>query len=213
MGAGVQPVALATKMRPSQERARDTFETILTTTGDLLRDVGFERLSTNMICDRAGITPPALYRYFPNKYAIMKELGQRLMAVQDRVVFDWIADGGMEGGVPEREEKSFQLYRRVTEVTREYPGGMYITRVMRAIPILRDVRVDSSELVSQHVVDALHGRYPGLPLAKLHLVARLTTETGYAAIEVALEEPELEEEMLRETARMIVNYYETLLGI
>ena len=43
----------------------------------MLEEVGFERLSTNMICKRAGLTPPALYRYFPNKYAVLKELGER----------------------------------------------------------------------------------------------------------------------------------------
>ena len=42
-------------------------------------DVGIERLSTNLVCERAGLTPPALYRYFPNKYALLSELGQRLM--------------------------------------------------------------------------------------------------------------------------------------
>ena len=30
-------------------------------------EVGIERLSTNLVCERAGLTPPALYRYYPNK--------------------------------------------------------------------------------------------------------------------------------------------------
>jgi len=36
------------------------------------------------------MTPPALYRYFPNKYAVLQELGRRLVRAQDYAVFAWI---------------------------------------------------------------------------------------------------------------------------
>ncbi|MDT9091483.1 helix-turn-helix domain-containing protein, partial [Escherichia coli] len=79
--AGIQ---LETKLQPTQARAQGTYEIGLATAGEMLRDMGFEQLTTNAICQRAGLTPPALYRYFPNKYAILKELGDRLMSAQDR---------------------------------------------------------------------------------------------------------------------------------
>lgn len=41
-------------------------------------------------CERAGLTPPALYRYFPNKYALLSESGQRLMQRQNERVDHWI---------------------------------------------------------------------------------------------------------------------------
>ena len=67
---------LDTKTLPRQGRAQETFERILAITADLLSEVGIERLSTNLICERAGLTPPALYRYFPNKYAVLHALGE-----------------------------------------------------------------------------------------------------------------------------------------
>jgi AcrR family transcriptional regulator len=60
-------VPLTTKLQPSRATGRSTFEDLLSTAGELLSEVGFEGLSTNLICKRAGMTPPALYRYFPNK--------------------------------------------------------------------------------------------------------------------------------------------------
>lgn len=207
---GLTQVDLDTKMQPPRGRARDTFEMILATTGELLCDVGFERLSTNMICTRAGITPPALYRYFPNKYAIMKELGQRLMQAQDDVVFQWIEGGGLDGTLQEQTAQNLWMYRRVIEVTREMPGGLFISRVMRVIPILREVRVGSSELVASRLQQALRTRHPKISEARLRTAARLSTEMGYATIEIALEEPGIADDILAEAARMVVGYFDGL---
>ena len=83
--------SLATKKQPAQQRATETFERILEVTAQTLADVGIERLSTNLVCERAGLTPPALYRYFPNKYALLSELGQRLMQRYDFELTDFAA--------------------------------------------------------------------------------------------------------------------------
>lgn len=55
--------------RPKQERSQATYELLLNVAGELLAEVGIDRISTNLICARAGLTPPALYRYFDDKYA------------------------------------------------------------------------------------------------------------------------------------------------
>ncbi|WP_066213171.1 helix-turn-helix domain-containing protein [Blastomonas sp. CCH5-A3] len=73
-----------------QDRARATYEQIIQATGELLPEVGIERLSTNMIAERAGLTPPALYRYFPNKYAILSEMGRRLITAENETVEQWL---------------------------------------------------------------------------------------------------------------------------
>ena len=90
-------INLDTKQQPVQQRSVETFELILDVTAQLLGDVGVERLSTNMVCEKAGISPPALYRYFPNKYAILKELGARLMALSEK----WF---GMDASKPPKAE-------------------------------------------------------------------------------------------------------------
>ena len=67
-----------------------TRERLLDVAGELLGEVGIERISTNMICARAGVTPPALYRYFKDKYAVLEALGRRLMDRQNAVLFAWL---------------------------------------------------------------------------------------------------------------------------
>src|SRR3546814_10094546 len=63
----------------------------------LFRSVGIELISTNMIAARAGLTPPALYRYFGDKYAVLEALGRRLMERQNAVLDAWLARHGPAG--------------------------------------------------------------------------------------------------------------------
>ena len=64
-------VELLEKNRPRQARAKRTYEAILSSAAELLVEVGVERISTNLVAERAGITVPALYRYFPNIYWVL----------------------------------------------------------------------------------------------------------------------------------------------
>ena len=94
---------LEAKKQPEQQRAAETVERILEATAAALADIGFERLSTNIVCARAGLTPPALYRYFPNKYALLYELGRRLMQRQNALVPLWITPQALTGSTAELE--------------------------------------------------------------------------------------------------------------
>ena len=69
--SSARSVELLEKNKPQQERAKRTYEAILASAAKLLVEVGIERISTNLIAEEAGITVPALYRYFPNKYAVL----------------------------------------------------------------------------------------------------------------------------------------------
>src|SRR4029453_1683740 len=83
-------IARAGKVAPKQVRSVQTRERLLDVAGELLAEVGIERISTNLICARAGVTPPALYRYFKDKYAVLEALGRRLMDRQNEVLFAWL---------------------------------------------------------------------------------------------------------------------------
>ncbi|KCZ47437.1 hypothetical protein HY3_04495 [Hyphomonas pacifica] len=199
------------KVAPSQDRARITFEKILTVTGELLGEVGFERLSTNLICKHAGITPPALYWYFPNKYAILHELGERLTSAQEKIVTNWVEEGGLEKDSFEETVQSFMtLMSRVNEQSKAFPGGLWVIRVIRVTPRLKGVRVASREHYAAPAFAKLQEAYPGLPEERIRLITRLVTDVIYAAAELAIDEPEDEMAIIFDTSVMIASYYEKL---
>lgn len=180
---------LATKKQPAQQRSTETFERILEVTAQTLADVGIERLSTNLVCERAGLTPPALYRYFPNKYALLHELGQRLMQKQNELIPRWITPAVLAGTQRELECALQGLLLDTHRVTHEMVGGMWIIRALRAVPALQKVRLDSHEQVTQGQAALLAEAFPQADREELRLVGRIAVELIYAAVELLFDEP------------------------
>lgn len=203
---------LEAKSRPSRRNGINTFEMILTTAGELLGEVGFERLTTNLVCERAGLTPPALYRYFPNKYALLSELARRLMDAQDNEVFAWLGEDA--SGWPNLDaavQSNIRLQKRVIAVTRDFPGGLWILRAIRAIPVLQEVRSASRNKVLDSVFERRRGDFPGVSEERLRVAMRLTEQMSFAAIEMLVEDPDLDENLvIEEVAWMISRYYRDL---
>ena len=63
---------------PKQKRSHSLVDDVMEATAKLIPDFGFERATTNRIAERAGVSIGALYRYFPNKEAIVVSLLQRV---------------------------------------------------------------------------------------------------------------------------------------
>jgi len=202
-------VDLEPKIQPRQKRAKATYERLLDVAARLLEEEGVERISTNMIAEHAGVTVPALYRYFPNKYAVLRALGDRLMEKQNDVIADWLR---------EREASPKVIYGRLDEVidrtilvTVEQPGALAVMRGLRAVPVLQEVRLSSHRLVADAITDHLLTLKPDLVREELWLKVRFSIEVGYASVEMAMEEDRVPREaIVREAASQLRAYWAPL---
>ena len=185
-------VELDKKRVPTQTRALETCERILDAAAYLLGEVGIERLSTNLVCERAGLSPPALYRYYPNKYAVLAELGARLMMSQNELLQNWATPATMKLPAAKFEERVRQLFMDTLEMTRKAVAGEWITRALRAVPSLAPVRIESHDHVTALVVAAFAQAYPAVPAARVRLVSRLAVEVMYSAHELLFDDATLD---------------------
>jgi AcrR family transcriptional regulator len=197
---------LATKKQPAQQRATETFERILEVTAQTLADVGIERLSTNLVCERAGLTPPALYRYFPNKYALLSELGQRLMERQNERVGHWITLEVLDGGLDDLERALEGLILDTYKVTLQTVGGVWIMRALRAVPALQQVRLASHAAVTREQAKLLTMALPQADKTELGLVSRVVVELIYATVEMIFDEPLDVKAVARTVAGMVASH-------
>jgi AcrR family transcriptional regulator len=87
---------------PRQARAKETVESLLQATEQVLSRDGYDRASTNRIAARAGVNIASLYQYFPNKEALVAALIdrqlERLMALL-LPIFDEVASMPLEKAV------------------------------------------------------------------------------------------------------------------
>lgn len=211
MAGSRQRVELLEKNKPQQERAKRTYEAILAAAAELLVEVGVERISTNLVADRAGITVPALYRYFPNKYAVLNALGARLMDKQNAAFRHWFDEFQGDGGPQALIDNIYELLKRTYDVTREQKGGLEVVQSLRAVAPLQDVRLASHRLVAAQFAATVAGLLDREEDEQIRMQARLSIDTGYAIVEMALEDDALSADtLLHEGARMIRLYWQDI---
>ncbi|MFZ5703564.1 MULTISPECIES: TetR/AcrR family transcriptional regulator [Pseudomonadota] len=204
-----QSVELDPKVTPLQDRARATYEQIIQATGELLPEVGIERLSTNMIAERAGLTPPALYRYFPNKYAILSEMGRRLITAENETVEQWLrSDEFAIGSDLQAEIESFAaLLDRLRDVVLAHPGGAWIYRAMSAVPVLQEMRRRASKDFIKVILAAVIDDFPKIDQERVRGAVMLTSIVNHAVTETMADDYPTAELLRREAAKMMSLYY------
>lgn len=184
-----------TRSRPKQERAQATYERLLDVAGTLLAEVGIDGISTNLICARAGLTPPALYRYFADKYAVLEALGRRLMDRQNVVLEAWIRRHAPHG-IDALGDNIEELMRENSAVTQDEPGAEWILRALHATPRLVHVRVESHRYVTERLVEAYLPYLTGIDRDELWRRLRLSVELGFAADEMLREEDRVDQSQI-----------------
>jgi AcrR family transcriptional regulator len=188
---------------PRQQRSQATYERLLDVAGELLGEVGIERISTNLICSRAELTPPALYRYFKDKYAVLEALGRRLMDRQNAVLFDWLDEYGPQG-LAALNAANETLLRATAAVTANEPGAIWILRALRAVPQLAHVRVESHRLVTDRMVEVFAPLVPALTREQVWRRLRLAVDLGYAVDEMLNEEDLIKrDDLFADAARLL----------
>jgi AcrR family transcriptional regulator len=192
------------QIAPQQDRGVQTRDHLLDVAGELLGEVGIENISTNMICARAGMTPPALYRYFKDKHAVLETLGQRLMDRQNEALLSWL-ERHTPDGIDALTTHLEDLMRETARITRAEPGGVWIERALRASPKLAHVRVASHQFVTDRITDAFAPLLPGVPRKALWRRVRLTVEFGYAVDEMLDEEDRISRNDIFRDASRILN--------
>jgi len=70
------------RRRPRQARSKQIVEAIHQACERILREEGPDALNTNRIAEVAGVTVGSLYRYFPNKEAVVSDLYEQVLRAQ-----------------------------------------------------------------------------------------------------------------------------------
>lgn len=181
-------------------------ERLLRAAQEILAVEGLEKLNTNRIAQRAGLTPPTFYHYFANKHAILTELAERLMLAQTAVIR---VDTG--ASLRTRADMHAAVTRSIREglsVTRSFRAGYQVLIAMRAIPALAHIRRDShhamARLVAGHFVEQGIAEHADALLAR----SLLAQDLKYAAIEMLFETNFAEEvEIVARTADAVTAVY------
>ncbi|ASG23511.1 TetR/AcrR family transcriptional regulator [Nitrospirillum viridazoti] len=198
------PEARPRPPRPTAGRALETYEKLVTAAGELLAEVGFERLTSNAVCARVQVTPPAFYRYFNDKYEVLEELAERLLKKQNDAFAVWLFRGGAWGEPAHRVAALEAWFRTAADIVAKEPGGIWTIRALRALPNLAHIRLKSQRQFTDQMCELARRLWPQVPPDLLWYRLRIGAEFGYVIDELALEEDRLPSDVLfREAAYLI----------
>lgn len=151
----------------------------------LLADKGVEGLNSNAVADRAGLTPPTFYHYFPNKHALLRELGERMLSAQSAAIR---TDTGRRVQTPaDLRDICRDMLSESLRMSRAFTGGFELLVALRAIPELRDVRLRHQERMAVLLVDYFAEQGLAKDREGLMIRAGLALHLGYAAVEMLFE--------------------------
>ena len=172
--------SVSIRVEPVQARSTARVNALLDAASDTIHDVGYELLTTAMVAERAGASIGTVYRYFPDRVAVLQALAARN---RDRVIhaltvrlerekpvtviahIDTVLDSLVEVF---RSEKGFRSLRTgdvldIRPATSTRSGNSEIARVIS--DDLRErlgIRLDSADRLAVEtaveVMDALLGR-------------------------------------------------------
>ncbi|MGE4606605.1 MAG: TetR/AcrR family transcriptional regulator [Myxococcota bacterium] len=196
---------LAPRVRPVQERSKHTVDLILDSAGVLLDEVGIDALNTNLLAESADIAVRSVYRYYPNKLAVIVGLAER-QSEQWREISEelMVPLADPDQSVLDAWDRVLDSYVAFLEGKR---GRSAIRRAMLALPQLNDVNNRDNEHLCEPIASALRARGTSEPDARLRILSRLLLDTTDAVFDEALSrKARVPTQLLEELKRMHRSY-------
>ena len=159
----VDPAALI-RNEPVQARSTARLAALLDAAAEVIDEIGYERLTTAMVADRAGASIGTVYRYFPDRIAVLQSLAARnaermnervMAAVRDEQHDDWFA--ALSAGVAV-----------LVDAYRTEPGFASL-RLGDVLDLRPATGASANAALASHMYDALVQRFelPGTDAARL----------------------------------------------
>lgn len=65
---------ISSRENPRQMRSRERVHVVLGATKKILAEQGFSKLTLSSVCELAGVKQTSIYRYWPNKEALLTSI-------------------------------------------------------------------------------------------------------------------------------------------
>jgi AcrR family transcriptional regulator len=196
---------------PQQSRSQQRVDLILDTAADLFTEVGYEASTTNAIAERAGVSIGSLYRYFPDKDAILHALAARYHQ-EERELFDRVfTDDVIYLPLP------VLLDRLIDPFLAMHCACPVYAHILLGTDVSTDIAA-ASHLTEQEFVERIAGLLlrvaPHLGAQKASLVALVCKAAVKALISLRMsaQDDVLREQSTTEFKQMLLAYLERVLG-
>ncbi|TBW54635.1 TetR/AcrR family transcriptional regulator [Marinobacter halodurans] len=197
--------SVSPRRRPLQARSRERVETILKHATLTIHDTGVDGTSMSAIARSAGMSLASLYRYFPNKSAIVKAIAERHVEKLETLLRERLASCGPETIVETLLDVYYVFYR-------DEPAYQAIWAGVEAMPELQALDLQELHANAADLDAYLAANCPQVAAGQRHAASMMLPRACGSLLRLAVTVPEPEAEMLvGELKRMVRAYLDTLM--
>ncbi len=175
---------LSPRVRPVQARAKQTVDLILDNAAVLLDEVGIDAFNTNLLAERAGVAVRSVYRYYPNKLAVIVALAERQASEWQKLLARLVLP------LADPDQRACDAWDAVLDAYVAYieakRGRSAMHRALQALPQLSEVNSRDNDVLSDTIYRALRTRGLRQRAGQLHSISRVLLDTMDVAVDEAL---------------------------
>ena len=171
---------LSQRVLPKQKRAKETVELILATSIQLICEVGFDKFTTKLLAERAGILIRNVYRYFPNKLAIISALAERMSVLEAEYLDNFSILSNTKISLEDAIDSTAAAF---INAAKNEPAYFHIRNALHGSPELMKLFDErSAQNLVNKLSKALSYRTSRLPAGKLKLISLVVIDTATALL-------------------------------
>ncbi|WP_372999870.1 TetR/AcrR family transcriptional regulator [Marinobacter sp.] len=195
-----ESIDVAPRRRPVQARSRERVNTILSHAAIIFHEAGVDAASMSAIARQSGMSLASLYRYFPNKAAIVHAIAEQQVDKMERALRERLQELSLIDAVDVLIDQFYVFYR-------DEPAYSAIWSGVEAMPELRDL--DLRELYSnaRDLDEKLREEYPQMPEDRRWTASLLLPRSAGTILRLAVTLPEAQAHQLVEELKCMARAY------
>ncbi len=187
-----------------QQRGLLRAEAILHAAGALFAEVGYDKTTTNMIAERAGVSPGSLYQFFPNKEAIAQAYAAHAVGHLHQVYDMVLAPPVITEALPAFVDTFIDA---LLAFNREYPGYFALSLASTISAPLARALAELQGGVWERLGAVFVARWPETLPAQRQLRGLVTYRIFLALLPLALENDGEQQQAIVDELKLVLYRY------
>ncbi|XDD42383.1 TetR family transcriptional regulator [Leptospira sp. WS60.C2] len=194
---------------PQQKRSKERYQKIVQTAIELLGEVGYDDLTTDLIAERSGISVGSIYQFFPNKESIIYSHAENCYLVMHDLFFETI----------EKELKKNPKFTpgfidftlsAFEQALNEVKGYRLINSILYTNEALLHLDIESNERFAKSLAEkVILTLFPKVNKKRAYYISQMIVETVDAVIKIVhrTEKPSDKKQVLAELKTLLLVYF------
>lgn len=188
------------RRRPVQARSRERVRVILSSAASIFHELGVDGTSMSAIARNSGMSLASLYRYFPNKAAIVKAIAEQHVEKMELALQEQLAEVSLDEAVDVLIDQFYDFYR--TE-----PAYSAIWSGVESMPELRDLDLRELYANARDLDAKLKELCPHIPDDRRYTASLLLPRSVGSILRLAVTLPEADAALMLQELKCMSRAY------